>query len=62
MCKSANETHHKGENLTGVFAQQRDKIAVDTYGGRVHVEWDHNATVTPLGQLSFFIVLFVGVG
>ena len=26
----------------------------DTYGGRVHVEWDPTAAVTPLGQLPFF--------
>lgn len=27
----------------------------DTYGGRVHVEWDETAPVTPFGQLPFFI-------
>ena len=27
----------------------------DTFGGRVHVEWDAAEPVTPLGQLSFFI-------
>jgi len=26
----------------------------DTYGGRVHVEWDPTAAVTALGQLPFF--------
>ena len=30
-------------------------VAVDTFGGRVHVEWDAQAAVTPLGQLPFFI-------
>ena len=30
-------------------------VAVDTFGGRVHVEWDPKAAVTPLGQLPFFI-------
>ena len=30
-------------------------MAVDTFGGRVHVEWDPQAPVTPLGQLPFFI-------
>ena len=30
-------------------------VAVDTFGGRVHVEWDPTAAVTPLGQLPFFI-------
>src|SRR5258708_7402287 len=28
---------------------------VDTSAGRVHVEWDATATVTPFGQLPFFI-------
>ncbi len=28
---------------------------LETYGGRVHVEWDEAAPVTPLGQLPFFI-------
>src|SRR6516164_3871170 len=27
----------------------------DTFGGRVHIEWDTRAPVTPLGQLPFFI-------
>ena len=27
----------------------------DTFGGRVHVEWDSGGLVTPLGQLPFFI-------
>jgi len=31
-----------------------DRLAVDTMGGRVHVEWNPNAPVTPMGQLVFF--------
>jgi hypothetical protein len=27
----------------------------DTFGGRVHVEWDLAVPVTPLGQMPFFI-------
>ena len=27
---------------------------VDTYGGVVRVVWDHEAEVTPYGQLIFF--------
>ena len=27
----------------------------DTFAGRVHVEWDAEAPVTPLGQLAFFV-------
>ena len=30
-------------------------VFVDTYGGRVHVQWDRDAAVTPFGQLPFFI-------
>ncbi len=27
---------------------------MDTFGGTVHVEWDPDAAVTPLGHLAFF--------
>ena len=27
----------------------------DTFAGRIHVEWDSTAPVTPFGQLAFFI-------
>jgi hypothetical protein len=30
-------------------------IVADTFAGRVHVEWDGSAPVTPFGQLPFFI-------
>ncbi|HXJ76149.1 MAG TPA: transposase, partial [Candidatus Dormibacteraeota bacterium] len=30
-------------------------VPVDTYAGRIDVEWDPHAAVTPLGQLPFFI-------
>ena len=29
-------------------------VVVDTFGGRVHVEWSADAALTPLGQLPFF--------
>lgn len=28
---------------------------VDTFGGKIHIEWNPDAAVTPLGQLPFFI-------
>ena len=31
-----------------------ERLAVDTFGGRVHVEWNPHAPVTPMGQLVFF--------
>jgi hypothetical protein len=30
-------------------------LVAETYGGRVHIEWDPAAAVTPLGQLPFFV-------
>jgi hypothetical protein len=36
------------------MVEARSAIA-DTFGGRVHVEWDAAAPVTPFGQLAFFI-------
>jgi hypothetical protein len=32
-----------------------DGVSVDTFGGRLHVEWSPQAAVTPLGQFPFFI-------
>src|SRR5712691_3303565 len=30
-------------------------VVADTFAGRIHLEWDGGAPVTPLGQLPFFI-------
>ena len=43
--------HPKGEQPT---VEVRSAIA-DTFAGRIHVEWDATAPVTPFGQLPFFI-------
>jgi hypothetical protein len=32
-----------------------EAVVADTFAGRIHVEWDNAAAVTPLGQLPFFI-------
>lgn len=48
------EGHPKGE-LKTVDKDEGKEIIVDTFAGAVHVEWDPDATVTPLGQLPFFI-------
>jgi len=47
----ANADHPVGEQLEveGRWA------TAETFAGRVHVEWDSTASVTPLGQLPFFI-------
>jgi hypothetical protein len=44
-----------GEAPRKALAGQNGAIALDTFGGRIHVEWDPAAAVTPLGQLPFFI-------
>lgn len=47
--------HPAGEGDKGVLVPVSEPIAVDTFGGRIHVEWNPQAAVTPLGQLPFFI-------
>lgn len=44
-----------GEARRKALAGQKKAIVLDTFGGRIHVEWDPAAAVTPLGQLPFFI-------
>ena len=44
-----------GEVKKSVGTEEEGRIVVDTFGGRVHVEWDPSAAVTPLGQMAFFI-------
>jgi len=44
-----------GEDKIDTNSVQARGVSVDTFGGRIHVEWDPEAAVTPLGQLSFFI-------
>ncbi len=44
-----------GEAKRKGLARAKAAVALDTFGGRVHVEWDPAAAVTPLGQLPFFI-------
>jgi hypothetical protein len=44
-----------GEAKHKALARQKAAVALDTFGGRIHVEWDPDAAVTPLGQLPFFI-------
>lgn len=43
--------HPKGESEM----KETTKVELDTFGGKLHVEWDPQAAVTPMGQLSFFV-------
>jgi hypothetical protein len=47
----ATIAHPQGEQPT---VEVRSAIA-DTFAGRIYVEWDATAPVTPFGQLPFFI-------
>ena len=52
--RSLNLPHPPGEQP--VVASVSDRaVPLDTFAGRIDVEWDPDAAVTPLGQLPFFI-------
>jgi hypothetical protein len=48
-------THPLGETVTKAVIPTSEPVVVETFGGRIHVEWNPDAAVTPLGQLPFFI-------
>jgi hypothetical protein len=48
-------THPTGEQAFATLNPLVEAMEVETYAGRVHIEWDPDAAVTPLGQLPFFI-------
>jgi len=47
--------HPIGELKTSFDFDQTQAVEVETFGGKIHVEWNPQAAVTPLGQLPFFI-------
>jgi hypothetical protein len=48
-------THPMGETISTQDPPCSQPLAVDTFDGLIHVEWDPTAAVTPIGQLPFFI-------
>jgi hypothetical protein len=46
--------HPREVTDNGALVPVRGPVPVDTFAGRVHVEWDSQAAVTRLGQLVFF--------
>ena len=48
-------THPEGEQPLVARNPLSEAIEVDTFAGKLHIEWDSNASVTPMGQLPFFI-------
>lgn len=55
MKLSTKLIHPNGEDVQSQEIIENARVAIDTYVGRVHVEWDPEASITPLGQLPFFI-------
>src|SRR3990167_8584254 len=47
--------HPTGELKINSESDKNQAVEVDTFGGKVHIEWDPQAAVTPVGQLPFFI-------
>jgi hypothetical protein len=39
-----------------------DPMQVDTFGGRLDVEWDADSKATPIGQLAFFAEFLKNAG
>jgi hypothetical protein len=37
-------------------------VPIDTYAGRIDIDWDPQAPVTPLGQMAFFISFLKSAG
>ena len=50
-----SKIHPNGEKKSSKNLIKSDLIPVDTFGGKVQIRWDQNASLTPMGQLPFFI-------
>lgn len=55
MAYPFKSTHPTGELSPMPKNVLTETVEVDTFAGKLHVEWDANASVTPMGQLPFFI-------
>ena len=67
MPDSANRVHssgHGGRNQSVPGTPGRcaaigfscdQPVPIDTFAGRVHIDWDPDASVTPSGQMAFFM-------
>jgi Transposase DDE domain group 1 len=61
MSKENGTEHPLGEEISPPARAKNGTFATETFGGKIHVEWDPTAAVTPIGQLPFFIQ-FLKVG
>ena len=50
-----NSTNQIGEHKKAKISSELELIPIDTFGGRVHVKWDSQASLTPLGQTIFLL-------
>ncbi|MFZ3140731.1 hypothetical protein [Polaromonas sp.] len=41
---------------------QAEAMAMDTPGGRIHVQWDHTASASPSAQPTFFAEFLATTG
>jgi hypothetical protein len=48
-------THPTGELESSLKKREIAALVADTFDGKIHIKWDPQAQVTPLGQLPFFI-------
>ena len=55
MKKDLEQVHPTGEPVLPSGSPAGPLLSADTFDGKVHIEWDPDAEVTPLGQLPFFI-------
>ena len=52
---SPSSAHRSGEQSLVVAREPPGGVDLDSFFGPVRIEWDHEAAMTPLGQLPFFI-------
>jgi hypothetical protein len=45
--------HPLGAKSSAVKNVLSEAVEVETYAGKLHIEWDPDAAVTPIGQLPF---------
>ena len=59
---SRSSAHPPGEQSLVVASEPPGGVDIDSFFGPVRVEWDHEAAMTPLGQLPFFIHFLKATG
>ncbi len=47
--------HPKGELEIHLKKREMAALVADTFDGKIHIEWDPQVLVTPLGQMPLFI-------